>query len=47
MFQAALAEQTALLQGWMARAESFLESAEAALGKLALVLIVLPTALTS
>ncbi|VAH08601.1 unnamed protein product [Triticum turgidum subsp. durum] len=47
MLQAALAEQTALLQGWMARAKSFLERAEAALGKLTLVSTVLPTALTS
>ncbi|KAM3297044.1 hypothetical protein ACQJBY_039088 [Aegilops geniculata] len=47
MLQSALADQTALLQGCVARVESFLERAEVALGRLSLVPALLQTTLTS
>ncbi|VAI44324.1 unnamed protein product [Triticum turgidum subsp. durum] len=47
MLQSALADQTALLQGCLARVESFLERAEAALSRLSLAPAMLQTSLTS
>lgn len=47
MLQSALTDQTALLRGWMARVESFLERVVAALDKLSLGPAMLPTTLTS
>ena len=47
MLQSALADQTALLQGCVARVESFLERAEVALGRLSLVPALLQTTLAS
>uniref|UniRef100_A0A453TBB2 CCHC-type domain-containing protein n=1 Tax=Aegilops tauschii subsp. strangulata TaxID=200361 RepID=A0A453TBB2_AEGTS len=47
MLQSALADHTTLLQGCVARVESFLERAEVALGRLSLVPTLLQTTLTS
>ncbi|VAI24766.1 unnamed protein product [Triticum turgidum subsp. durum] len=47
MLQSALADQAALLQGCVARVESFLERAEVALGRPCLVPALLQTTLTS